>query len=107
MSYEITKENVFLEFHSLILKATNSAKSTSSSEIGRPIYTYLVSARTQRRKLSMTSHACHVVYYCRRWIPVYARPSYVSHKKSAILYLWVLQAIEDIFLSSYSFIFVA
>ena len=48
-----------------------------------------------------------MVYYCRRWIPVYARPSYVSHEKSAILYLWVLQAIEDLFLSSYSFIFVA
>lgn len=62
MSYETTKENVFLEFHSLILKATNSAKSTSSSEIGRPIYTYLVSARTQRRKLSMTSHFIPIIF---------------------------------------------
>ena len=26
--------------------------------------------------------ACHVVYYCRRWVPVYARLSYLSFKAS-------------------------
>ena len=53
--------------------------------------------------------ACHVVYYCRRQVPVYAQLSYLSFKASEsdhFAMVAVTRCRKIVFLSSFSFIFV-